>query len=89
MISPANPNRPARAELTMAGGNPFAVKGHILNRPRTLIPIPFIDGHHAAPLTSETVIREVIGRVSENHIDGVVGDRIGDLLQNVEAITLE
>jgi hypothetical protein len=75
MIGSANPNRSARLQDTPALANPFFVKRNIVSKTAAFIPLSFVDFYHFTCLTSNTVIRQHIRRVGEDHIGKIICKR--------------
>ena len=48
------------------------------------VPFAFVDGDHFAGMAGNAAVGEEVRRVGEDQIDGIVGD----VLQNLEAVTM-
>ena len=81
----ADPDGAIGLENALAGGEPGAIELMVGVSAAGTVPFAFIDADHAAGVAGDAVVREEVGRIGEDEVDGVGGE--GG--ENVEAIALE
>ncbi len=69
----------------LAGGEPGAVEFVIGIRAFGFVPVAFVDADHASGVAGDAAVREEIGRVGEDEVDG----GFGDFFEDFEAVALE
>ena len=81
----ADPNRSVGLEDALAGSEPCAVEFVVCVGAARTVPIAFVDADHAAGVAGDSVVREKVGRVSENQVHA----GFGNFCEDFEAIALE
>ena len=89
MIGAGYPKRSARTQLSVTGRNPCLMKEGVGFHPLRPVPLALIHRHHPPALTGKAVIRQIIRRVRENHVNGVVGDMLIQFRQHITVVKLE